>query len=217
MTPEMQKFITDFTNLIRLDESNIYLKEKDYDDIHENMILNLVLNTGAVCEISNLEVMNYILSQYPYTNFVISNNAQILNLFNEEQINELSDNKNIQLISVSNLEDFDLSLIKNKTKIEVIIDDCQNCSCISRLQCNTFEHMNIYNFSEKTIYPKCLKSTVINNYYEKLKPYLQLGIRHFKINTNENNLQNFNIKIIQSFIKPEYIGECLSEYIKCLG
>lgn len=217
MHPDMQKFIINFNNFIRLDESNIYLKEKDYEDIHENTTLNLVLNTGAVCEVSTMETMNNILSKYPYTNFIISNNAQILELFNEEQINNFIKNNKIQLISISNIEEFDLSIIQDKNKIEVIIDDCNNCSCISRLQCNTIEHMNIYNFSEKTIYPNCSKSISINNYYEKIKPYLQQGIKHFKINTNDINLQNFNIKLIQSFIKPEYVGECLIEYFKYIG
>jgi len=188
MHPDMQKFIINFNNFIRLDESNIYLKEKDYEDVHENTTLNLILNTGAVCEISTIEVMNNILLKYPNTNFIISNNAQILNLFTEKQINDFINNKNIQLISISNIEDLDLSLIQDKSKLEIIIDNCKNCSCITRLQCNTVEHMNIYNFSEKTIYPKCDKSILINNYYEELKPYLQQGIKHFKINTNEVNL-----------------------------
>ncbi|MGN1342696.1 MAG: hypothetical protein ACI4VL_05750 [Bacilli bacterium] len=62
-------------NAIRIDWSNCFLNEEDFYDIHENATLKLLSNTGGACEISNLDLMNYINQFDKNIRFIISNNS----------------------------------------------------------------------------------------------------------------------------------------------
>lgn len=216
LTPQMNDIITHSASPVRLDYSNIYIKEHDLYDVHENATLKQLFDTGGIYEISNEILMNYITTQNKNMKYIISNNSQILNLFSEQSINNYILNDQIELINIDNISELNLDEIINKNKIEININDCQQCDNIQKLQCNLSEHTNIYNLSSKTIYPTCSQSCTIIDFYDELKPYLKKGIVHFKINTNKYNLQDFNFKIITSFIKPEYVGECLIKYYESI-
>ena len=57
----------------------------------------------------------------------------------------------------------------------------------------------------------------VSNYYSEILPLYKKGIKHFKITTATSNLNDFNINIIKSFIKPEFQGECIDEYYRSVA
>lgn len=213
LAADMQLNIYQSSIPIRIDSSNIYLQESDYLDIHQNAILRIANGTNTVYEISNLNLMDYIMKYNLNNKFIISNNAQLIHEFNTDIIKVFQEQEEIELINIGyNLNQLDFSKISNKNKLEISIGYCTNCS--EHLKCSSQEQKNIYNFSKQSFYTNCFNECKINNYYEIIEFYLKQGINHFKITTNPNNLKEFNIKIINSFIKPEYQGECINEYYR---
>ena len=214
LTPQMVSFINQTETILRLDASNIYLQENDYLDIHENSTLRIINGTNNVYEISSIDLMNY-LQQYNLNNqYIISNNAQILCPFNENILNTFIEQDNIKLINIGYRPVIDLTLIQNKSKLEVSIGYCGNCSMDKCLYCSSIEQQNIYNYSGASLFINCPYENKIIDYYEELLPFYKQGINHFKITANASNLNILNINIIKSFVKPEYQGECIHEYYK---
>lgn len=211
LVPEMEHIFNSTENTIRIDWSNCFLKEEDFYDIHENAVLKLLSNTGGVCEISNIDLMNYIINYDKNIKFIISNNFQLLYPFSNNLIKIFSEQENIDFISIDNLSGLDIDNI-DKSKIEIII---KNCKCENEifLQCCKNEQINNYDFTKHSNFYNCPKAKHIN-YLQEILPYYKQGYTHFKIMPNITNLNDFNINIITSFIKPEYIGECLIEYYR---
>ena len=149
----------------------------------------------------------------------ISNNAQLLYAFDSNILNIFQKYQEIELINIGynpfeQLKDIDFSQIQNKNKLEISIGHCQNCSLDKYLECSKSEQKNIYNFSKLSLFTNCQNECKNFNYYNDIKPYLKQGIKHFKIISKPNNLTEFNINIIRSFVKPEYQGECINEYLQ---
>lgn len=210
----MNTIFTKTLTPIRVDMSNIFIKQYDYYDIHENTILKMANGTNTVYEISDLNLMEYI-SEYNLNNkFIISNNFQLIQNFNSDIINLMQDSEEIDLINIDYNTYNLLQNNINSNKLEISIGYCQNCSFEKQLFCSENEQKNIYNFSKQSCFINCPNEYKINNYYNIIKPYLKKGIKHFKIITGPNNLKDFNIKIIKSFVKPEYQGECINEYYR---
>lgn len=211
--PEMQ-YIFKMTEVpIRIDWSNCFLNTTDMYDTHENVTLELLKGSNNVCEISDLNLLNYISNLDLNLKFVISNNAQILHPFTEELLNLYSEQDYIDLISVSNISTININN-NNKKKIELIIGGCSKCNSDNQLQCKKLEQASIYEFSGKSIITNCKNSSEFIDYYSEIKEYLSQGFSHFKIVTNSTDLNSFNINIIKTFVKPEYVGDCLIEYYK---
>ena len=208
LLPEIEYIINTSAASIRLDQSNCFLTEKDYLDIHENVILNQLFNTGGVCEISDLNLMNYITQLNDNIKFIISNHSEIIQPFTDEIINIFINQDNIELISMNNILDSN-----QKNKIELVIGNCK-CPKEKLCECIYQEQLNTYTFSGRSVLYKCPFHQNIKNYYDEIYPLYKQGYTHFKINPQSNylDLNAFNQKIILSFIKPEYIGECLIEY-----
>lgn len=211
LSPEMNYIIDCSTNRIRLDCSNLCLKDKDFYDVHQNAALQVLFNTGGICEISNLSLQKYIQSKNPYMKFALSNNYWLVNNFTQTEFDKLYQDESIELINLDNTKS--ITLLDRK-KIELNINSCIFCDSSKKDQCILLEQKNIYNYSDNTSYLNCKNSKMILNYWERIKPLYQEGFSHFKINFNGLSLEQFNSIIIQSFIKPEYIGECLLEYQK---
>lgn len=216
---DMHNFFIQTNIPIRIDVSNIYINETDYYDIHENTILKIANGTNTVYEISDLNLMTYITEHNLNNKFIISNNAQLFHSFNIEILNVFQERSEIDFINIGykpfeQLNNIDFSQIKDKNKLEISIGYCQNCSLEKCLQCSNNEQKNIYNFSKRSFFINCPNEYKVLNYYDEIKPYLRQGIKHFKLITEPNNLTEFNINIIKSFIKPEYQGECINEYYK---
>lgn len=198
---------------LRIDASNINLTEYDYLDIHENTILNCANGTNTIYEISDVNLMEYISNHNLNNKFIISNNAQLIHLFNANIINTFQEQDMIDLINIGyKTENINFSEIINKNKLEMSIGICQNCSAEQYLACSQNEQKNIYNFSKQSLFFSCPSEYKPINYYEEIKSYLKQGIKHFKLITSPKNLQEFNINIIKSFVKPEYQGECIDGY-----
>ena len=124
----------------------------------------------------------------------------------------------IDLINIGyKTENINLSEIIDKNKLEISIGICQNCSTEQYLACSQNEQKNIYNFSKQSLFFSCPSEYKSINYYEEIKPYLKQGIKHFKLITSPKNLQEFNINIIKSFVKPEYQGECINGYYQTIS
>lgn len=216
LTKEMINFCNILNTPLRIDASNINLINTDYYDIHENAILKIINGINTSYEISIIELMNYI-SQYNLNNkFVISNNAQIIHPFNEEIINTFINQSSIDLVNIGYNLNYDTSLISNISKLEISIGYCGNCSSQKQLSCSLNEQSNIYNYSGKSNFINCSYQNKIENYYQILLPFYKQGIKHFKITTGLNDLKQFNLSIIKSFIKPEFQGECMREYYKTI-
>lgn len=214
----MQQIIYQSFIPIRLDISNTYLNNLNYFDTHENSILRIANGTNTFYEISDLNLMSYIKNYNLNNKFIISNNAQLIHEFNTDILNVFQEQPEIDLINIGynpfdHLKDnIDFSQIKDKNKLEISIGYCQDCSFQRCMRCSSEEQKNIYNFSKQSFFINCPNEYKINNYYNEIEPYLKQGIKHFKIITTPKDLNNFNIKIIKSFVKPEHQGECINEY-----
>ena len=217
LSQEIEQIINAINTPIRFDASNILLKEEDYLDIHENAILKISNGSNNIYEISNFNLMDYISKMYLNNKFIISNNLQITTDLNEDLINTLINNDNIDLINLGYHLIYDISKINNKDKIECMIGYCYNCSNKQNLICNFQEQQNIYNFSGNSLFINCSSCNKNVDYYQQILPMYHKGIKHFKIMTSVSNLDDFNINIIKSFIKPEFQGECISEYYRAIA
>lgn len=212
---DIQHLLTQTNIPIRIDASNIYITKTDFYDTHENTILKIANGTNTTYEISDLGLMSYISERNLNNKFIISNNAQLLHPFDIDILNVFQERPEIDFINIGyNLSDINFSQIKDKNKLEISIGYCQNCLTEKCLQCSNNESKNIYNFSKMSFFINCPEEYKIFNYYNEIQSYLKCGIKHFKIITSPNNLTEFNINIIKSFIKPEYQGECINEYYK---
>ena len=103
-----------------------------------------------------------------------------------------------------------------KSKLEISIGHCGNCSLKKQLSCSFNEQTNIYNYSGESNFIKCPCENKIINYYKELLPFYKQGIQHFKIIAGTSDLNAFNINIIKSFVKPEFQGECINGYYKTI-
>ncbi len=218
LNEEMKNIISNSDTPLRIDASNIFLSQTDYYDVHENATLKLLNGVNVAYEISSIDLMDYILTQNPYNKFIISNNIQFTQPLNSQVINIFSKEHNIEFINLGYnpfiKDTIDLAQIDNKNKLEVSIGHCQSCLSSKQLSCTQEEQKNIYLYSKHSAFLNCPYECNVRNYYNEIKPYVQQGIHHFKIVTNPSNLEDFNLSIIRSFIKPEYQGECINGYYR---
>ena len=218
LNEEMKNIISNSNAPLRIDASNIFLSQTDYYDVHENATLKLLNGANVAYEISSINLMDYILTQNPYNKFIISDNIQFTQPFNPQIINLFSKEHNIEFINLGYnpfIEDIiDLAQLDNKNKLEVSIGHCQSCLRSKQLSCAQDEQKNIYLYSKHSVFSDCPYKYNVKNYYNEIKPYIQQGIHHFKIVTNSSNLEDFNLSIIRSFVKPEYQGECINGYYR---
>lgn len=217
---DMQLIISETKAPLRIDASNIHLQEIDYCDIHENITLKIANGANVAYEISDISLMEYIAKRNINNKFIISNNAQLLYLFNTDILNIFQERSEIDFINIGHnpfnqlKDNIDFSKIKDKDKLEISIGHCQNCSFEKHLHCIEEEQKNIYNYSNQSFFINCPYKCKSLNYYKEIEPYLKQGIKHFKIIVSPSDLKNFNINIIKSFVKPEYQGECINEYYR---
>ena len=213
LTPEMQKLIDTTFTPIRIDASNINLHSLDFLDLHENATLNIMNGTNGIYEISIIDIIDHLSTNNLNNKYIISSNAQCLYPFDENILKTFQDEPSIHLVNLGYNTNLDLSKL-DKSKLEISIGYCGNCDFNTQCQCITAEHNNIYNYSGKSMFMNCSNENKITNYYEALLPFYQQGITHFKLITGFTNLNDFNINIIKSFVKPEYVGECINEYYR---
>jgi hypothetical protein len=85
--PEINSLITKNYAPIRIDFSNILLKDTDLYNIHENVILKAFESNGTLIDIGNLNVYNYIKEKYDNYQFILSSNANMIHAYNEDILN----------------------------------------------------------------------------------------------------------------------------------
>lgn len=214
LASDMKPIIDQSFTPIRINASNIYVKDTDYYDIHENSILRIVNGNNVAYEISDINLMQYISKSNLNNKFILSNNAQLLYDFNIDTLNIFQKYSEIELINIGYKLNENIDYTQLKHKLEISIGHCQNCPQERNFQCITNEQKNIYNYSKVSLFMNCPFEYKPVNYYEEIQPYLKQNIKHFKIVTNSKNLKEFNINIIKSFVKPEYQGDCINEYYK---
>lgn len=214
--PGIEKLLLDYRDsVIRLDFSNIFLTNNDFYNIHENTILRLLESNGTMIELSNLELFNYINSKYKGYDFVLSSNANLIHPLSEDIINIFIEQNEFILISLNNCANLDLTKIKNKNKLEILINnECSNCTLETQQKCKLLEQNNQISFSSKSIHYQCPEKV---NYYEdenhllnEINNYLKMGFTHFKIGYSQlNNIKQFNKYLICNLIQEEYQNDCL--------
>lgn len=213
---DLNTFINTTRVPIRLDCSNILLNQNDLYDRHQNVILDLMQEKGNIIDIANLSTYNYIEKYYKNFNYSLSNNANLLHPFNENIINGFLNNDKIILLTLDNIDNIDLKLIKHILKIELLVGN--SCHCYSndiQYDCKRKEQNNQIIFSSKSFYQNCPYK--INNFYnnnsliDELQKYSKLGIHHFKIAPPSLcQINQFNRYIIHNLVKPEYYDFCFS-------
>lgn len=211
----LDDFINESEIPIRLDCSNLLINNTDLYDRHQNIILKLLESQGNMIDIADLQLYNYIEEKYKNFNYTISNHANLIHPFTENIINGFLANDKIVLLTLSNINDLDLQLIKLKSKVELIVSNpCQYCSIEEQNNCISKEQYNQNMFSIKSIHEDCLQRTNIYNsnlLNKEINYYTKMGIHHFKIATpNQCLIEQFNQFLIFNLVKPEYCHFCLS-------
>ena len=166
-------------------------------------------------ELSNLELFNYINSKYKGYDFVLSGNANLIHPLTEDIINIFMEQNEFILISLNDCTNLDLTKIKNKNKLEILINnECSNCTLETQQKCKLLEQNNQISFSSKSIHYQCPEKI---NYYKdenhllnEIHKYLKIGFTHFKIGYPQlNNIKQFNKYLIYNLIQEEYQNDCL--------
>lgn len=199
---------------LRLDFSNLLLEQRDFYDALGNVILKEGNNGAFFIELSNLDLMEYIMTNYSnYHNFIISNSIFINNPLTIDNYMSLAELENIKLITLPRNTYKDLELLKKipkKNKIELIVNPL--CLCDSYKTCLLQENFNQLHYNEYSLFSRCehrldndnknlLSLETINQFY------LPLGINHFTfdypslIQSSVSDILAFYIKY---FIKKEY-------------
>lgn len=195
---------------VRLDCSNVLLEEKDLNDIHENVILNLGNNCGNYIEISSLSILNYIKEKYNNYDFILSKNADLIHPFTAEIINTFLEQNLFYLISLPDRLKNDLDTLKNinnKNKIEITIGNKCKCndnnkilSCIMNEQNNQIKYSGLTNYN-------CEYINTYNNIdlLQEISFFQKLGFSHFRIDSPPyTKIKNFQLYLIQNLIQSNY-------------
>lgn len=193
----------------RVDLSSIYIDKTQFYNRYANLILEKGQNGSTILEISNLQLYDYIKQNYPnYFNFVLSPNAWLMTDVTPEMINVILEQEDFILVSLPHYLNNDweyLNQIEKKNKIELTINSyCKDCKYFS--ECRKQEILNIYDFSNKSVYDNC-NLIKTNNYLtlEELSQYASKGIQNFRFATPlKQTEKEYQVFLIQYFVKPEY-------------
>jgi hypothetical protein len=135
---------------IRLNMSNIYLDNYDFYDNMANTILNLNDNGSNTIEISNLDLMEYIKSNYKNYKFMFSKQAHLITPFTADLLNSIVDFNNFYQIGIplDKNKDFDfLQSLKQKNLYEITVNSRCPFNCKHMINCLTAEHLSQLEYS----------------------------------------------------------------------
>ena len=213
---------------IRFNCNNVCLEEFDYSDEHMNIILKLNENGANTIEITNLELMIYIMEKYPLYKFVFSERADLIKKYQIEDINEVSELEQFLTIKIPqrfNLEIEELKQLTNKKKTEIIVNSRCPLSCKHYDQCSIKEdeEQNQYlgNGTIETCNKNAIFSTTLNNAIsieDIVNIYEPLGFKNFSMLPiiNSNKLNNALV-FFKYFFKEEFVIPMLQEFDKFSG
>ena len=208
--------------------NNICLEQFDYLDEHMNIILKLNENGANIIEISNLELMMEIKNKYPLYDFIFSESADLIAPFDADSINTMIDFDQFRLIKIPERfnNDFDfLKTIKNRSKIELILNPLCPINCPSYNQCYIHEHQSQINYNGKGAIELCQKNLDLKSTFnyaislEQIKElYEPIGITNFYmkpllcIDKMKTMFLMFNY-----FFKEEFLMEEIIKYYDLFG
>lgn len=179
---------------VRFNCSNILLINEDFDDEYMNIILMINKNRNGYIELNDFKLMDYIKNKYPQYKFILSFTSK----YTINDINNLLDQ--FDLIKLP-IDFINLEQIKNKEKIELIINPNCLLSCSKYDECDLLEsqYHNIY--SNKSVKNTCQLNN--NNIFN-----LNTNFKYFSFSQG-----NFNPYFyINFFIKEEYQYQTIKEY-----
>ena len=187
---------------IRFNCSNNLLKDKDFTDEYMNLILTINKKFNGYIEIENIELMKYIKKNFPQYKFILSFTNNLQHSYTINFIDELTKQDDFSLIKLP-IDFPNLLKIKNKNKIEVIINPSCPFNCNNYNRCMQIEHQNQINYSNKSIIKDC-KFNILNKINE-------LPLNDFQyFSFSQGNIDPYFY--IDFFIKKEYQFEVLKEY-----
>lgn len=199
---------------IRFSMSNLYIENNDIYNCYLNSLLKEFDRQGNYIEVSNLDFLNYLKSNFIY-NYILSKNIFFTLSPEVNNINQiLEENKNI--FSLIQLPDnYPLDKIKelnNRKLLEITINpNCINCKNYTACWLKEFEYQ--INYSNKSNFCNCDKYNENVILIKDLDNYSKLGINHFIIKSNpQHNAEDYLAFLIDYFIKDEFKYNVLKKW-----
>lgn len=199
---------------IRFSMSNLYIENNDIYNCYLNSLLKEFDQQGNYIEVSNLDFLNYLKSNFTY-NYILSKNIFFTLSPEINNINQiLEENKDIfSLIQLPN--NYPLNKIKelnNKKLLEITINpNCINCKNYAACWLKEFEYQ--INYSNKSNFCNCDKYNENVILIKDLDDYFKLGINHFIIKSNpQHNAEDYLAFLINYFIKDEFKYNVLKKW-----
>lgn len=198
---------------IRLNFANILLENFDFEDCMGQAILKAMHNGSNLIEISNLELMDYILEKYPNYKFIFSKQADLVTDFTPEILNQFVEVDKFELIGIPDkyTKDFDfLNGLQKKSKFEITVNYPCPINCRTYKTCAIQEHKTQLAYSGIPVLWNCKKCYAhsseksILSLEELKEKYVPLGFSNFTFShytpTNANELLDFYLSY---FIKTD--------------
>jgi len=178
----LEKDLKEFNNCsnfpLILDIANINLSEQDLKDKKMNMILRELNNGANKISCSDLNIMNLLKKEYPYYDYIFSENAGLIFPFTNEIIDIMVEQNEISYIILDKKltdENFNFSSVKNKTKIYIKIGNSCKENCQFYKECLKKENDLQYSFSENSKLENCIYT---NSLYHNVT--IKEEIEHYK-------------------------------------
>lgn len=200
--------------------TNNFIEEKHLNDTLCNLAMEMANNGKNEVLVNSPVLENYLRKEYPKFKFIQSitacqNEIEKINVATEKYdlvVLDFHENKNLGF----------LEKIKNKDKIEILIDGlCPNSCNRSKDHYSNISRINCYQGNANHEYSCLINKESSKNFYEGLrqrkennltfeevyKDYYDMGFRHFKlVGRNE-----FNFYVLESLVyylvKPEFRDE----------
>ena len=199
---------------VRFTFTNPLITEYELNDYVGNSLMKLA-NNGMNGVIVASEVLHkYLKEKYPNFHYVYSTTKCSLNLEDYDNDYDIS----VLDYRLNKDKDF-LNSIKDKSKIEILVDDC--CpSCKFRKQ--HFENVGKYNLGEdidisclnpenygkyenpKNFYESLLRTMKNSLTYEEVEEYKKMGFNKFKLTGRSQGRRFLLDSYIYYFVKPEF-------------
>lgn len=199
---------------VRFTFTNPLITEYELNDYVGNSLMKLA-NNGMNGVIVASEVLHkYLKEKYPNFHYVYSTTNCSLNIEDYDNDYDIS----VLDYRLNKNKDF-LNSIKDKSKIEILVDDC--CpSCKFRKQ--HFENVGKYNLGEdidisclnpenygkyenpKNFYESLLRTIKNSLTYEEVEEYKKMGFNKFKLTGRSQGRRFLLDSYIYYFVKPEF-------------
>lgn len=198
---------------VRFTFTNPFIREEHLNDKFGNYLMSITNNgmNGAI--VASDILFKYLKSKYPNFKYIYSTTNCNLN------IEDYNDEKYDIYVLDYRLNKTDLSKLKHKDRIEILVDDC--CPiCEYRKQ--HFENIGRYNLGEKVnidcvnpnnifnhdnpkiFHESLLRTLVTSLTCEEIEKYKQMGFNKFKLTGRTQGRRFLYESFLYYLVKPEY-------------